>query len=146
MSPATVSTAPANFSGLAGTVTSSRVSFSIGRLLSAASATSRAVNFRPIMPAAPVMKMCMGPPFLDCYPRAPRSGEPGINIHERLPLWFSGFLASLVPERRVLQGHPAIHQMRLAGDVAGFIAGEKSGERSNLLRRAKPAHRLPIDK
>src|SRR6516162_8573477 len=126
MSPATLSTAPANLPGLAGTVTSSSVSFSIGRLLSAASAISRAVNFRPIMPAAPVMKMCMGPPFL-------RDGFPDPSRRS-------------VPEWRVLQGHPAIDQMRLAGDVAGFIAGEKSGERSNLLRRAQPAHRLPIDK
>src|SRR6185295_15019555 len=39
-----------------------RVSFSTGWPLSARSITSRSVSLRPIMPAAPVMRMCMAFP------------------------------------------------------------------------------------
>ena len=36
--------------------------------------------------------------------------------------------------------------MRLAGNVACLVAGEEEGERRDLLRRAEPPHRLPVDK
>jgi hypothetical protein len=66
----------------------------------------------------------------------------------------AGFSMSTAPEWRVRvsaifdrrsQRHPAIDGMRLARDVARLVRGEKQGERSDLLRRAEPAHGLAID-
>src|SRR5579885_3170997 len=45
-----------------------------------------------------------------------------------------------------LQRHPAVDEMGLAGNVARFVAGKEEGKGSDLLRLAKPAHRLAIDK
>ena len=50
-----------HFSGFAGALTSTSVSLSIGPPLSAPSLTSRAVSLRPIMPAAPIIRMCIVP-------------------------------------------------------------------------------------
>src|ERR1700761_7334139 len=44
-----------------------------------------------------------------------------------------------------LQRHPAVDEMRLAGNVARLVAGEKEGKRRDLLRLAEPAHGLAID-
>jgi len=46
--------------GFCGALTSISVSLSIGLPLSAPAATRRATSLRPIIPAAPVMRMCMG--------------------------------------------------------------------------------------
>src|SRR5262245_42740136 len=43
---------------------------------------------------------------------------------------------------RLLQGQATIDQMRLAGNVAGFIRGQENRERRNFLGSAKPRHRL----
>src|SRR6185437_10130503 len=59
ISAAAVTRLPAKLCGLSGASTSTRVSVSIGRPLSAPASTSRAVSLRPIIPAAPVMRMCM---------------------------------------------------------------------------------------
>ncbi len=59
MSAAAVSTLPENFSGLCGAPMSISVSLSIGLPLSAPSLTSRVMSLRPIIPAAPVIRMCM---------------------------------------------------------------------------------------
>src|ERR1700730_6971446 len=60
ISPALVATLPENPSGFCGALTSISVNLSIGLPLSAPPATSRATSLRPIIPAAPVMRMCMG--------------------------------------------------------------------------------------
>src|ERR1700722_13260337 len=64
MSAAKLSTAPKNFAGLSGTITSVSVSFSIALPLSAPSLTRRAVSLRPIIPAAPVIRMCIALPVM----------------------------------------------------------------------------------
>ena len=43
------------------------------------------------------------------------------------------------------QRHAAVDQMRVTGDVARFVGGEKHRERRNFCRRAEPAHRLAVD-
>src|ERR1700731_4506085 len=60
MSAALLSTLPVKPCGFCGALTSISVSLSIGLPLSAPAATSRATSLRPIIPAAPVMRMCMG--------------------------------------------------------------------------------------
>src|SRR5262245_35335050 len=45
-----------------------------------------------------------------------------------------------------LQGQAAIDQMRLAGDVAGFIRGQENRECRYFLGSAKPRHRLTRNK
>src|SRR5580658_5573881 len=110
ISAALVVTVPVKPCGFCGALTSISVSFSIGLPLSAPAATSRATSLRPIIPAAPVMRMCMG---------------------YRPPV--------------TLQRHPAVDEMRLAGNVARLVAGKKEGEQSHFLGRAEPTHRLAID-
>src|SRR5438874_1445932 len=41
--------------------------------------------------------------------------------------------------------HAAVDQMRLAGNVARLVRGQKEGERGDLLRLAEPAHGLALD-
>src|SRR5580698_1967731 len=60
ISAALVATTPLKPCGFCGVLTSINVSLSIGLPLSAPAATSRATSLRPIIPAAPVMRMCMG--------------------------------------------------------------------------------------
>src|ERR1700686_749073 len=60
ISAALVTTLPVNPCGFCGALTSISVSFSIGLPLSAPAVTRRATSLRPIIPAAPVMRMCMG--------------------------------------------------------------------------------------
>src|SRR5579863_8656736 len=62
MSAANASTFPENPSGRGGTLMSVSVNFSMARPLSWPSLTRRAVSLRPIMPAAPVMRMCIVQP------------------------------------------------------------------------------------
>src|ERR1700719_480746 len=60
ISPALVATLPGNPSGFCGALTSLSVNSSLAWRWSAPAATSRATSLRPIMPAAPVMRLCMG--------------------------------------------------------------------------------------
>src|ERR1700693_5573752 len=78
ISAALVTTLPENPSGFCGALTSISVTWSIGLLLSPPAATRRVVNLRPIIPAAPVMRMCMGyrPPA--CLQRHPAVDEMGL--------------------------------------------------------------------
>src|SRR5262245_33331275 len=57
-SAATLSAVPLKPAGFAGNTTSSSVSLAIGCPLSVPSLARRSVSLRPIMPAAPVMRIC----------------------------------------------------------------------------------------
>ena len=48
-------------------------------------------------------------------------------------------------KRHHLKRHAAIDQVRLPGDVAGFIGGEEDRERRHLLGLAEPAHGLAFN-
>src|ERR1700733_3456570 len=143
MSAAAASTLPKNFSGFGGALTSISVSVPIGLPLSAPSPTRRAVSLRPIIPAAPVIRMCMRCSVtLRCERSEPRRAT------ARAP-WPASFEARLrrAPQDDgvLLQRHAAVDEMRLAGNVACLVAGEEEGERRNFGHRSEPAHRLPVD-
>src|SRR5580704_9796547 len=74
ISAALVATLPVNPCGFCGVLTSISVSLSIGLPLSAPAATSRATSLRPIIPAAPVMRMCM-----DCRPPVILKRHPAVD-------------------------------------------------------------------
>src|SRR5262245_12627688 len=115
--------AVAGKAGRAGATMSVSVSFSIPRPLSVPSRTRRSVSLRPLMPAAPVIRMCIVPP------------------HSRL-----GLLTPPPAGRdQASQRHAAVDQMRLSGDVARLVRGEEDREVRHLLRLAEPSHGLAVD-
>src|SRR6516162_748888 len=123
ISAAMLSTAPPKFSGFGGALTSTSVSLSTGRPLSAPSRASCAVSFRPIMPPAPVIRMCIFSPRLRYFRGATKWRARNDELHR----------------------HTAVDEMRLTGNVASFVASEKQRKGGDFLRGAEPPHRLAID-
>src|ERR1700681_4937925 len=50
-----------------------------------------------------------------------------------------------IPGSRLSERHPAVDEMRLAGDLARLVGGEENRERGDLGGLPKPAHGLAID-
>src|SRR5215470_17442305 len=144
---AAVTTANVAPAGSSGATMSVNVIRSMARPFNPPSPPSRAVSLRPIMPAAPVMRICIS--SLDIIPlprlrgRVREGAKSTAQVAERAP---SPTLPRKRGREKGLQRHAAVDQMGLAGDIACLVGRKEERERRDFLRHSKAADGLAVDK